>query len=796
LGPNAAPARRRASLFEELLESLREPLQLLLIAVGVLSAIWGELSDAIAIFVIIGAVASVETFSEMRAHRSLDALKQLSAPLAHVLRDGTLGEVPAAEIVPGDVAALEAGDRVPADCRVIEASGLRVDESALTGEPEPAAKGPEPASAHAALAERTPMLYAGTAVVDGEGRAVVVATGATTELGELGRLVAEEREPRTPLQKAMSELARTILVVAILVSVAVPLVGVLRGRPVREMVLAGLTIAFATIPEELPILVTVLLAVGGRRLARRGALLRTLRAGETLGAVTFVITDKTGTLTENRMRLARIVGVRSRVLAVALGCQAGGANDRAREPMEEALQAAAHADGIVAGGERVSVFPFDPQRKRMSAVWQTLGGVRVFAKGAPERVLEVCSLLDPERRQIAEQLDGLAREGLRVIALAEAEHATVPTAASEAERDLSFVGLVAFEDPLRDGVRQAVAALKRAGVKTIVVTGDHPLTATAVARRAGLPASEPMLGGLADTDEETLAVRLQHGTVIARATPTDKLRIVRALQRRGEVVAVTGDGVNDAPALSAANAGVAMGQRGTDLALEAADLVLTDDAYPTVVAAIDGGRNIASQLRRAVAFYLGAKIALVLTMLVPLALGLPAPFRPVHIVLLELFMDLGASVAFVSEPQAPDAMHHPPRDPARRFLDHTEVGAILAAGFALCTAALISYLTVRQIAGTPAGSAAAVAAWLIGHAGVAWILRARPRLSMRANPAFPIWAGAATATGVLLAASPLGRTLALVAPPAHAWAVIGGAVAFGLSLAAAARRTLGFAGDL
>src|SRR6266540_1094668 len=574
VGPNSVEEGHRESLPEALLESLREPLQLLLIVVGVLSAIWGELRDAIAIFAIIAAVAGVETASEWRARKALDALRSLTAPRARALRDGQLLEIPARELVPGDVVALEAGDVVPADCRIIDASGLGVDESALTGE------------------------------------------------------------------------------------------------PLRPMVLAGLTLAFATIPEELPILVTVLLAVGGRRLAQRGALLRRLRAGETLGALTVVVTDKTGTLTENRLRLAHLNGAPREVLEVAVGCQSlrsrGG--ELVGDPLEVALAQAASQQGVGVEGAPVATFPFDPDRKRMSRLWQAPDGLEVLAKGAPEAILAACRL-------------------------------------------------------------------RGAGVATIVVTGDHPRTAAAVAGRAGLDGTQVLLGGspLGLLDEQTLGERLRDGAVVARATPADKLRIVRVLQARGELVGVTGDGINDAPALAAANVGVAMGRRGTDLAREAADLVLTDDAYPTIAAAVAGGRTIASQLRRAVAFYLGAKLALVASVAVPLALGLPAPFRPVHIVLLELFMDLGASVAFVSEPAAPGAMRRPPRDPAARFLDRVEVSAILTAALALFAGVATSYFVVRGADGTAAAMTAAVAAWLVGHTVVAWALRARPGLPLRAG---------------------------------------------------------------
>ena len=335
--------------------------------------------------------------------------------------------------------------------------------------------------------------------------------------------------------------------------------------------------------------------------------------------------------------------------------------------------------GAPASSERLARYPFDPVRRRESAVWRDPGGAWVAVKGAPEAVLDACAMSETERTSVLARVARLADDGLRVIAVAERRRRLAPPATSPTPRpSCDFVGLVAFRDPLRAGVGDAVAELAHAGVRTIVVSGDHPETVAAAAREAGVRAPEVLHGGapLDALDDDELAGRLRGEAVIARATPEDKLRLVRILQDRGEAVAVTGDGVNDAPALAAANVGIAMGARGTDLAREASDLVLVDDAYPTIVGAVEGGRGLASQLRRAVAFYLGAKIALVVVIAVPLALGLPAPFQPVHIVVLELFMDVGASVAFVSEPTAPATMDRPPRDPASRFLDGTQLSAI------------------------------------------------------------------------------------------------------------------------
>lgn len=788
-GPNEFVHAERKSLVGELAESLFEPLQLLLIAVGVLSLIFGELRDAIAIFAIIGAVAAIETVTELRARRALDALKSMAAPQARVVRAGQTVVVPTKELVPGDVVVVGAGDLIPADCRVIEASALATDESALTGEAEPAAKGVDAVDGEADLAERSSVLHAGTPVVSGEGRAVVVATGADSEIGKLGRMVAEEGEPATPLQQSMAELARVILVIAIAVSVLVPLVGFLHGQSFTTMLLAGLTIAFATIPEELPILVSVLLAVGGRRLARRGALLRRLRAGETIGAVTVVVTDKTGTLTENQLRLVRLEGEREQLLAVAAATLARERSGTLADPLERALAEA--AGDVTIRGEIVASFPFDPTRKRMSRVWRRDGEVYVSAKGAPEAIIERASLSEDEHRHALATVERLADDGLRVIAFGAATRSDLPQDADDAERELRLVGFAAFDDPLRAGVAEAVAALHGAGVATVVVTGDHPKTTAAVARRAQLDGGDILVGGatLAMLDDAELSPRLGDGAVVARATPADKLRIVRLLQARGEIVAVTGDGANDAPALAGANVGIAMGKRGTDLAREAADLVLTDDAYPTIAAAVEGGRTIASQLRRAVAFYLGAKVALVLAILVPLALGMDAPFTPVQIVVLELFMDLGASVAFVSEPTAPDAMHRPPRDPARRFLDGAEVGAIGLVSLALFVGVLGAFLVVRARYGAEYGGVAAFATWLVGHAAVAWTLRARPWLPLTANVAFPLWATAAAGTAVSLG-SLLAGQLGLAPLPAAAWSVVAVAAAASALVAALGRRAL------
>jgi len=592
-GPNQVRTREPKRWPAELAESLAEPLQLLLIAVAVLSAVFGELADALVIAAVIATVALLETATEMRAARAIDALRTMTAPTARLRTAAGVAQVPAADLVPGDVISVEAGDVVPADARVLTARGLRADESTLTGEAQPVGKSDIAVPPPAELAERSSVVFAGTAVVAGEATAVVVATGPASELGRLGGLVADAKEPPTALQRALSHLARVVLILAVAASVLVPVVGLLAGQPWREMILSGLTVAFATIPEELPILVVVLLAVGGRQLAHRGALLRRLKAGETLGAVS-VVTDKTGTLTENRLTLAGIDGDRAQVLAVAVATQPpAGAG---REPMDEQLSAAANDAGVDPPGVEVAAFPFDPQHKMVSRAHLDEGALTLAVAGAPEQVLARCRIAHAAQANVVARVAQLAGQGMRVIAFARKDLQDVPNDRQTAETGLSYVGLAWFDDPLRDGVPQAAAALSLAGVQTMVVTGDHPATAAAVAAQAGLPAghligSGEQLDAMSDTQ---LDERLVHGTVVARATPTAKHRIVTVLQRRGEVVAVTGDGANDAPARAAADVGVAMGARGATAASEAADVVLTVDRLEGLVLAT----RIAQRTRR------------------------------------------------------------------------------------------------------------------------------------------------------------------------------------------------------
>lgn len=811
-GRNVPGEAKEEPWWEEVFESLTEPLVLLLIAVAVLYGFLGELSDAITIFFVILTVAAVEVFNEARAKRAIASLRTLSAPTATVVRSGSVTEAPTAEVVPGDLVLVESGDRAPADVRLTEASALRVDESSLTGESVPVnKKASEALQADVELGDRLNMVFAGTVVTAGKGRGIVVATGRETVLGGIASLAREAGGTRTPLQRHLSELARWLVWLALAFSIAVPVLGVLVARrPVQEMLLTGLTLAFATIPEELPILITIVLGLGAYRLARRNAIVRDLQAAETLGSVSVVGTDKTGTLTENRMSVAEIVtaydgssasdGDARRLLEVGVlanDAQLSSSDGRISftgDPTETALLAAAEDRGLGVESirQRSDVtweYPFDDVRKRMSVVYERDGERWLVLKGAPETAIDVSTWvatangtepLSPElARNIRARVDEMAGRGLRVLALAERrleQSAGMTDDPSDVEHELVLLGLVGLEDPPRPEVREAVEQLNRAGVRVVMITGDHPAAAQAIAARVGIDSARVVRGGeVEELTDDGLQRLVGEVSVFARVAPEHKLRIVRALRASGEVVAVTGDGVNDAPALREAAIGVAMGRSGTDIAREAGDLVLADDNFATVSAAVRAGRTLYLNLHKAVRYYLGVKVALVSSSLVAVLAGLPVPFAPVQIILLELLMDLGASTTFVAEPAERDVMARPPRPSAQPFMDRSMKLGILLGGIILAAGVLAVYFwTSSRYADPVVAQSAAFVTWLIGHIALAASMRSERQPLLTRNPfsnlGFDLWALAAVALAVLGPNVPLLQTrLDLGALPTAIW---------------------------
>ena len=778
--------------------SLSERLTVLLLLVSAVYLALGEFRDAAVMLAVVTAVMAAEAWVQLRADRAIASLSRLSAPRALVWRDGRLQEVPPDELVRDDVILLTAGSRVPADARLVEAEELLVDESLVTGESQPV----EYDLRAGGLAE----LRAGTHVLRGHAVAMVTAVGQDSTLGRVASLVGEAEAQKTPLQRQMSELARRLLVVAALASLVIPALGWLTGaQPLRDLLLTGLTLAFASVPAELPVLVVAVLGLGSLRLAAQGAIVRRLSATETLGATTLICTDKTGTLTENRISLTQVVTAsqtlegldaseaeldRVRQLARLASEAQTGQDTRLADPIDMAVCRAARP-----GWPEPAVrFSFDSARRLASGMAEVEGQLVLGVKGAPEAVMVRAAYwrsadgIRPLDGQLKDEVIAAATEltagGARVLAVASRVIVGRPSGGpSRLERELVFEGLLAFSDPLRPEVPRAVRDLQGAGVAITMVTGDQPATAAAIARAAGLGGSTFIAAQTKGWGDEELAARALQGCVVARARPDDKLRIVRAAVAAGQVVAVTGDGVNDAPALEAAAIGVAMGRSGSDVARESADLVLSDDSFATLARATADGRRLYENLRKAIRYYLAVKLALVTVSALAAVIGRPLPFLPVELVLLELFVDLGASFAFVHQPAESDEMRRRPRDPKAPLLDLPMIAGTLSGGLALAAATATTYLAALPHLGLGSARMLALACWLVGHSllglVMGWERRPLSVGDLAVNPAMPIWAACALALTLLLQlVGPVAGLLHLVPAPAPAAL---GAVAAGLA---------------
>ena len=712
VGPNrlftAAPVRFWAIAAEE----IREPMILLLLGVGVLYSVWGGLGDAITIFVVILLLVGAEVFNEFRAKRAIGALERLSAPKARVRRAGQVVTTDTETVVPGDLLILVPGVRVAADATLTDTINFSVDGSTLTGESLPAEK------------SVGDVVYAGTVVVAGEGEGEATATGGATRLGQLAAELRTVKPPKTPLQLAMKSLAKKLVWVAVTFSVIVPVIGIARGGNVKQMILTGLSLAFATIPEELPIIITMVLGLGAYRLSRQKFLVKRLRAAETLGDATVILTDKTGTLTESRMQVATVwpPAQEHAVLEAALGT----VSPEVPDPLEQAILERANTLGVAKpDGQIVGLRHPGAGRRSKAVLWRHQDGpLRLHLTGAPEEIFARCREV-PEA--LREQLVKETAQGRRVIAAATGTvtSQSADTPLEQLEHDLDLAGLVALADPPRAGVQATLAQVAGAGIRTLMVTGDHPATAAAIAREVGIAADRVLTGDELDQlDDSKLAEVVQEVSVFARATPQHKYRLVQALQKNGEVVAVTGDGVNDALALKAADVGIAMGIKGTDVAKEAAQAVLADDNYATLARGVFEGRHFFDNLRKGVDFYLAVKVGLIAIFLLPVLVGLPLPFSPIQIIVLELFMDLAASAGFVAEPAEADIARRQPRRARGALIDGAAFRTILFKGGLLFAAVMAAYLWANWRGLSPAPvQACAFAAWMIGHIALAFISR-------------------------------------------------------------------------
>jgi Ca2+-transporting ATPase len=795
-GENVLFEEEREGFLDALKEEVREPMILLLISVGILYSIWGSLLDAATIFTVITILVLVEVYSEYKAEQGIESLKKLTSPTSLVLRDGKVNEVPSTQIVPGDIFVLSGGERISADARLIRAYGLQLDESSLTGESLPVLKDAEavvPGSAQAA--DLTNMVLAGTLITQGEGLSVVTSTGKNTELGRVSELAKEAREPDTPLQVTMEELSKTLVWIALFFSILIPVLGYLRGQPLQTMVLTGLSLSFAVIPEELPIIITMVLAVGTYALSKQNALVKRLRASETLGSVTVIATDKTGTLTENSMKLGHVYiddeliqpsgsPDEKRLLEIgilATRAQVTMENEKLRNsnPMGAAIINSAETAGLDMNELRSCIltdeFSFDNRTKMASYVYEEGDKKIIYSSGAAEAIIEKSSKIlmegreveftDSERRKVAEVIAKVASNGERTIALA----SRTLGAKEKREtfvRDLVFAGMVSFLDPPRPEVKDVIAMCKEAGIRVIMLTGDHSETAKAIATQVGIISGGSLLTGeqISSMNDEQLKEALKTTSIFARITPEHKLRIVRLLKDMGQVVAVTGDGVNDAPALKEAAIGISMGQKGTDAAKEAADMILTDDNFVSIGSAVREGRKIFDNLKKGVRYYLSVKVALVLISLLPILLGIPLPFAPIQIIILEMFMDLAASSGFVAEGLEPDIMKRPPRNPRERLLNKKTLTRIFVGAGCLFVAVSLCYLlTYYRTGNLVYAQTVAFAAWIMTHIFLAFNTRSETeplaRSGLFSNKVMVIWGLTAIVMLILATVVPILQTL-------------------------------------
>jgi P-type Ca2+ transporter type 2C len=748
VGPNRIADHRETPLWRLALAQFRSLVVLLLLAGAGIAAALGERAEAVAILAALLLNAAIGFISEWRARVSLARLRALAVPHATVRRDGRLIRIAAAELVPGDVVLLEAGAAVPADARLLRSAALQVDESALTGESagvwkdaqaRPVPDGP--------LAERANMVHLGTAVLSGSGLALVTATGPATELGRIGHLVASTANRATPLERQVEALGRRLIILALGICAVVGLAGILHGEPIGLMLETAVSLAVAAVPEGLPAVLSLALAAGLWRLAGRGALVRRLAAVETLGSTTVICADKTGTMTENQMTVTTVMLAGRRIQVGGGGRSTAGSFTEAHgvlapltdphltlllaaaalcndatlrsapdglhllgDPTEAALLVAASKAGLdpselARAWPRRREIPFDPTW-RMMATFHLMPGSApgegtpvLLAKGAPAVILEHANrlhaaegpvaLTESDRAQLLEQNRALAAEGLRVLAVAWRPVAVEDAAVEE----LVFLGFVGLVDPVRPGVRDAIASCREAGIRTVMLTGDQQVTAETVGRQLGLDAE---------------AIR-------SRVSPEGKLALVAELQARGHVVAMTGDGVNDAPALVRADIGVAMGHRGTDVARGSADLVLTDDNFATIVEAVREGRVIRANLQKVIHFLFSCNLSEILTIFVAILLGYPSPLPPLQILWVNLVTDILPALALIRDPADPEIMERPPRDPAEALITWRFGARILGEGALLAAGVLGTYLWVvwNEGPGAPATTMAFMALVLI-----------------------------------------------------------------------------------
>ncbi|MFO1264475.1 MAG: cation-translocating P-type ATPase [Rhodoferax sp.] len=810
-GPNELPASKPRSVVRVLVEVVSEPMFLLLVACGAIYMLLGDRRDAAMLLGFVFVVMGISFVQQQRTERSLDALRDLSSPRALVVRDGQLVRLAGRELVCGDVVVLAEGDRVPADLQLRTASNLMVDESLLTGESVPVDKlaVADVADVGAAQALGDPTkVYSGTLVTQGTARGIVIATGPRSALGRIGQSLAALDSEVTPVQRETQSIVKRVALAGLALATVLAITYWATTGDALRGLLAGLTLAMAILPEELPVVLTIFLGLGAWRLTRENVLARSIPAIEMLGATTVLCVDKTGTLTSNRMAVRQLwcevdsydtVRDASRPLQESLHgvleYAVLASHRRAFDPMESAIadggqRLLANTEHLHSDWTLVEDYPLSREMLAMSRVWQSPDRRErlIAAKGAPEAIVDLCHLEAAHAHAIAQQVAAMAGAGLRVLGVAQATFDAAELPGNQHDFDFEFLGLIALEDPLRPDVPQAIAECRRAGIRVVMITGDHPSTAVSIAAQAGLGGNGAVLTGteLDTLDDAALRDRLADVHVFCRVQPQQKLRLVQAFRSRGEVVAMTGDGVNDAPALKAAHIGVAMGARGTDVAREAADLVLLNDDFASLVTAVRYGRRVFANLRKAIVFVIAVHVPIVGLSLLPVALGWPLLLLPVHILFLQLIIDPACSVVFEAEALEASAMHVPPRSAGMRLFDRVVLARGVWQGVGLLAILLAVFsLTRGATQSDDAARAMVFTVLVLSNLGLILVNRSWEPWSLHRpavdNPSF-VWISLLTLAllGAVLTIPVVSRLFAFAVPPPSLWLAALGYVALGL----------------
>lgn len=779
-GPNKLGELRTRDIWAIVRGTLREPMFLLLIAAACLYLVVGDIGEGL--FLTAGAALTIGIviYQEARSEGALRALRSLAQPVARVVRDGVETRINARNLVPGDLILIGDGDRLPADGRLIAGDILRVDESLLSGESAPVTKRPYRDGGEGdAEEEDSSALFAGTTIVSGGGAVHITATGARTELGKIGATLADAREEPTPLQKTAHRLVGMLAIAALGFCAVVFIVyGVIREDWLEGSLIA-LTVAISLLPEEFPMVLAVFLALGGWRLARHHVLVRRSAVIEALGGATMLCVDKTGTLTVNRMSLVRVwsdgktyeTGAGGNLPAAAreiIRIAALASPRRSADPMDRAIHALASKHIDLPGREPDQTWPLSPERLAVVQRWRDDSLDRVAAKGAPETIFRMCRLSDEEIARLRGVLDSFAMDGLRVLGVASADHTAFPDNPDDVT--FRFGGLVAFMDPLREDAPAALAEARRAGIEVTMITGDHPATALEIARRAGINVGGGVVSGqeIDGLTASELRTRVRGGRVFARINPEQKLRLVEAFKANGEVVVMTGDGVNDGPALQAAHIGIAMGRRGTDVAREAADIVLLDDSFASIVGGIRLGRRIFANLRRALTFITAVHVPLAGMALIPVLLGWPPLFLPMHVVLLELVIDPVCALVFEAEPSEKRAMEKPPRPRDEPLFGPRQILFAGVQGLSLLVGVFVFYGWAVDQAPTEQARGAAFASLVIANLVLALSDAMGGRAGLFHRSHIPFWFISGAAILVLAATlflAPIANLLQMAPPP-------------------------------